>query len=403
MTLPTIMTSAGLQPQAPADLRAQLVAAVIATNPGYTANLPGSLIEDVASTDVFAVALCDQARVELVNSLTPYGANAFILNQLGAMLGISQGSQSNTAVYVVFSTSPNQSGLLIPVGFTVTDGANQYVVQDGGLTNSSGVTIPLYAVSSASGSFAVPANTVTTLATSNPYSISITVTNPLPGIAGAASQTEEDYRAQVLQGYRASAQGMPTYLRTILGSVAGVQARLISIRQFPGTTGWQIIVGGGDPYLVAYAIFKAGFNFATLIGSVISSTRNQIVSISDPPDIYTIPFITPPAQYVGVTLTWNTIAVNFVAASAVAQLGGAAIVSYINSVPVGVAINLYELQDVFQDAISGIVASRLLTRMIFIVSVDGTVVPPSFGTGIIAGDPESYFFTTPNAVTVVQG
>jgi hypothetical protein len=52
---------------------------VAAEVPDYTANLPGSLIEDISSTDVQALATIDQARVDAINSFSPYGANAFAL------------------------------------------------------------------------------------------------------------------------------------------------------------------------------------------------------------------------------------------------------------------------------------------------------------------------------------
>ena len=58
--LPTVVTKDGLQPQSPAAIRTALLAAVAAVRPGYTANLPGSLVEDISSTDVAAIALCDQ-------------------------------------------------------------------------------------------------------------------------------------------------------------------------------------------------------------------------------------------------------------------------------------------------------------------------------------------------------
>src|ERR1700674_533011 len=89
---PVVIGPQGLQPQQPADLLAQLLAAVAATNPGYTANLPGSLVEDISSTDVAAIALIDQAKVELVNSLTPLAANNFLLTQLGQIYGPTLGS-----------------------------------------------------------------------------------------------------------------------------------------------------------------------------------------------------------------------------------------------------------------------------------------------------------------------
>ena len=100
------MGSQGAIPTSPTALNAALIAGVEATNPGYTANLPGSLIEDVSSTCVGALAALDQARVDAINSVTPYGANEFIANMMGAQFGIQQGASANTSVYVIFTSSP---------------------------------------------------------------------------------------------------------------------------------------------------------------------------------------------------------------------------------------------------------------------------------------------------------
>src|SRR5690349_6601545 len=88
---PVIVTAAGMQPQDPQAIRDQILAAAVANSPGLTGNLPGILIEDILSTDVPAVALCDQARVELVNSLTPFGANEALLIMLGSIYGVPYG------------------------------------------------------------------------------------------------------------------------------------------------------------------------------------------------------------------------------------------------------------------------------------------------------------------------
>ncbi len=134
-TLPTVMTRAGLAPQRPADILAQLLASVAATNPGYTANLPGSLIEDISSTDVGAIVLIDQARVDLVNSLTPYAANPWLLNQLGQVYGVPRSAATTTSAFVQFSGPP---GFVVAQGFVVSDGAHQYTVTDGGIIRSDG-------------------------------------------------------------------------------------------------------------------------------------------------------------------------------------------------------------------------------------------------------------------------
>ena len=473
--LPTVITAAGLQPQAPAALNAQLIAIAQSLVPGLTGNLPGSLIDDVAGTGTAAVILADQARVELVNSLTPLGANDFLLLQLGAIYGCPQGQASNNSVYVVFSTSPSAPGFVINAGFTVSDGAYQYVVQDGGVINSDGSSQPLFTLATVAGSWAIPAGTVTQLVTSVPGGVTLSVSNPLAGLPGAAVQTAAQYRSQVLRAGLAVSQGMTTALKTALQNVPGVQANLISVRAQGAN--FEIIVGGGDPYQVAYAIFTSLFWIAGLVGSTIRVTgisvaanavvttdlnhglasaqvgvqingvvgtmagavngasltivvitpttfsigvtttgltytsggvvtpnsRNVVVSITDYPDVYDIPIVIPPQQTVEITLLWNTTATNLISTDAVAAAGSPALVNYVNGLSVGQPMNLFQLQDAFKLAVAPVIPPALLTRMVFTVTIDGVSAPPATGTGVIAGDPESYFYTDATMVSISQG
>jgi hypothetical protein len=472
--LPLVMSVSGLVPQTPAVLNASLIAAVTAVDSGYTANLPGSLIEDISSTDTYALIQCDSALVETVNSLTPYGANAFLLAQLGNVYGIDPGEPTNTSVYVVFGSSPPAPGFVIVQQFLVGDGSYQYSVQEGGILGAGGVSAPLFAVATQPGSWAVPASTVNNLATSVPSSITLTVNNPLPGSPGQAAEDETSYRSRTLQAGLAASQGMPRYLKTLLANVPGVIPRLVSPRQLSNQ--WEIIVGGsGDPYAIAYAIFSALQDVSSLTGSVMNVTgitkanpgvvttglnhnfttgqvititgaggmtsingvpltitvitektfsvgvdtsgygaytsggyvlpnlRNVFVSVNDYPDTYSIPIVVPPLQTVAISVLWNTTSTNFVSAANVAQLAIPALVDYVNSVAVGQPMNLFELQAAFQAAIAAILSPALLTRMVFAVSINGVGTAPSSGTGVIAGDPESYFQTDSTQITVTQG
>ena len=218
--------------------------------------------------DATVIVVIDSARVELGNSLTPYGANAFLLNQLGQIYGVPLGSPSYTSVYVIFNGPP---GFVISQGFTVSDGTYQYTVQNGGAILSSGYTNQLFCLATSPGIWPVPTNTVTQLATSLPAGISLTVTNPVAGTPGTGAETQEDYQAVVLQAGLAASQGMARFLKTILKKVTGVQSNLISVLQQSGG-GWEVICGGGDPYAVAYAIYTALFDISTLVGSVLKVT-----------------------------------------------------------------------------------------------------------------------------------
>lgn len=256
------MTAAGPVSTPPATLYAALVNGVAATNPGYTANLPASLVSDIAETDVGALVTIDQARVECINSVTPYGANAFILSQLGTQFGIPQGVGANGTVDVVFS---GPAGYVFQPGFTVSDGANQYALIDGGVIQTGGTSPQLTAVATTSGTFAIPANTVNQLVTSVPSAYSVTVNNPQAGVPATTTQSVQSYRAQVLQAGIVASTGTPAYLKTLLYKIIGVQQQLVSINAVSG--GWQVICGGGDAYAVANAILQGVPDIATLQGS----------------------------------------------------------------------------------------------------------------------------------------
>lgn len=474
-TINIAVNSAGAVPTPVATLWANLIQLVAEINPGYTV-LPAGLIEDLASTATYAIALLDSAAVETINSVTPFGANAYLLQELGNVYGVQQGLTTNTSVYVVFTS--NTPGLQIPVGYIVSDGAYQYQVQNGGVIESGGSSGPLYCVATQPGSWAVPINTVTTIVSSIPNTptVTLTCTNPNTGTPSVAGETEAEYASQVLQAGLVSAQGNASMCRTLLSNIPGVQPRLISIRQGI-VTGWEIICGGGDPYAIANAIYDSGVDLSTLVGSVIEITgitnanpgvvattpnhglstgqsnvhiagvvgmtgvnggpytvtviddshfsfgvnttssgsytsggvvtpnaRNISVNLNDYPDTYVVPFVNPTSQNVGVQLAWNTTSANFVSNTAIEQLATTPIVSYINSIPVGAAVNLIALNNVFVNAVLPLFNNNpeLISTLNWTITIDGVATSPTAGTSLVEGDPESYFLTNSSAISIAQ-
>lgn len=400
--IPILIDEDGAQPVAPIDLRAALVSTATALSPGLTANLPASLIEDLASTGTGGLVEIDAARVDLINSVTPAQANIPLLLAIGKQAGVMKNATTNTSVNVVFTGPP---GFLIGAGFVVSDGNHQYTLVDGGIIGSGGISSSLYALASVPGTWPVPAGSVTQFVTSVPDSISLSVTNPNTGTPGSATEeTWESYRARVLTAQKAASQGMPTYLKTLVSKVSGVQPRLIAVKQSISPAGWEVIVGGGDPYEVAYAIYTALFDISSLVGSA-TPARNVMVSINDYPDTYSLTYVTPPQQTVTMSVNWNTSSANLVSNAAVAQLATPALVSYVNSIQATQPMNLFVLQRTFQTAIESILTEPLLTRMEFVVNINGVTVSPEAGTGIIAGDNESYLYTDPQGagIAIAQG
>lgn len=81
--LPVIYDITGPVAKTAEELRQQVIETATRLSPGITTDLPGSLIEDMVSTSVGALLVCDQARVDLINSCSPYGSNVHLLTHLG--------------------------------------------------------------------------------------------------------------------------------------------------------------------------------------------------------------------------------------------------------------------------------------------------------------------------------
>ncbi len=531
------VTAAGAQPTPPALLRNALIEAVTAMRPGYTGNLPGSLIEDIASTSVAALAQMDQAAIDLLNSFTPNAANPYLLGLIGEMRGIAQGERSNSSAYVTFT---GIAGYAIQKGFTVSDGLHQYVAQESGvlanpvqseytgsistttltvsavasgeiligdpvsgagvtagtvitgyLTGTGGTgtysvnnsqtvasttitgaihgTAILYVVAREFGDWAIPAGTITSVVTSVPTGYAVYCTNQNPGLIAAEAETDALYRARVLDSQLLPGTGTLSMLKAMLRNIPGVQARLVSV-----SGAGKIIVGGGDPYEVAGAIFKALFDIGDLAGSsatsntwagtgeisgttltitavsagtiqvgdivsgigianptvitalltgsggtgtyqlnyaqtVLSesmtgsaSTRNRIVSIIDYPDTYSILFVVPVQQTVGISVDWSTISPNFTANTAISDAVTQALADYVNSIPVGAAINEYTLHQIFLQSVESIVPSYLISSLAFTVTIDGVTTAVTPGTSLIQGDTEGYFYLAIESVVVTR-
>lgn len=170
-----------------------------------------------------------------------------------------------------------------------------------------------------------------------------------------------------------------------------------------GVNGGPYTVTVISPTTFSFGVDTTGSGTYVSGGVVTPNARTITVNIIDPPDTYTIPFVNPPAQAVTVQLTWNTDSPNIVSSIAVAQLGAPAIAAYVAGIPVGQPINIFEMQDVFTLAIASVLDSNFLSRMVWTVSIDAVDTPPLSGTGLIYGDPESYFTCAAPNVTVAQG
>ncbi|MFT2793028.1 baseplate J/gp47 family protein [Serratia sp. T13T92] len=398
--LPVIYDISGPVPESADELRQQVIATAVQLSPGITTDLPGSLIEDMVSTSVGALLVCDQARVDLINSCSPYGANIHLLKQLGAIYGVQQGDGTNTSVYVVFMGPP---GFGISKGFTVGDGTYLYSVQRDTAIPDSGQTEPLYCLATTEGVWAVPAGTVTQIKTSVPDTYQVTCTNLTAGLPGAPDQTYASYRAQVMRAGMFGVQGTSDCLRSSLAKVDGVQENLISYRQ-ASLGKWVAVVGGGDPYEVAYAIYKSVPDISILTNDVSNPSGAEVekktIPITVYPDVYQVPFVVPSSQNVTVLITWNSVSTTYIDPDGIAKAVQQNIADYVNAIAVGQPVNIYQIQDFFLKSVAGLVDTSLLSMIQVQIVINGTIKPPAPDSSLVFGDTYAYFSTSASQIQV---
>jgi hypothetical protein len=327
------------------------------------------------------------------------GANQFSLSQLGTIyLGQSQpGLPTNTSVLVVFSGTV---GYVVPNGFLVGDGTYSYQVQGGGVIGALGSSLALTALATQSGSWGIPPNTVTVLLTSAPTGVALTVTNPSNGTPGGTGETWYAFRARILQAGLAACVGSARFIKTLI-SETGVAGNLISVQS--GNPGIRVIVGGGDYYQIAYAIFCSVADPSVLVGSAISPLRNVTAALYDYPNTYPIVYVNPDAQILTLVVTWNTVLTPFTGGGGFPSLTQGPLAAYINAIAIGQPINILEMNAIFQTAVSGVLDPTLLTRLVFSVYINGVLTPAGSGTYAVTGDPEGYFTAVTTGITVLQG
>jgi len=396
--LPIIMTEAGAQPTSPKTLLANLISRVAQKVPGYTANLPPGLITDLASTATGAIALIDQARVDLINSVSPYGANVPLLEELGDIYGIQKGTGSNTSVYVVFSGLP---GFILQKGFTVSDGNNQYALTRETVIPETSQTEPLYCLATTPGTWAVPEGSVTQIITSVPKNQPVTCTNLTPGLPGTDEQTFASYRSHVMQAGMFAVDGTSDCVKAELRKVKGVKDNLIAYRQ-PQAGKWVVVVGGGDPYDVAHAIYKTVPDISTLTNDVTNPSgtvpEKKNIQILSYPDVYNIPLVIPTSQNVIAIITWYTESKEYLDPATVAIAVKEPVADYINKIFVGQPINIYQVQDIFLQSVRTLVPPSLVSMIDVKIGINGKIVAPETGSSLIYGDTYGYFTTSASLI-----
>lgn len=273
------INQAGISPKNPVDIRKDLIASIKEKSPEFTAELPGTLIEDILSTSIGCLLFIDQAKSDLINSISASTANEALLDQIGSVYGISRKQKTNANAYVVFRGT---SGFVIPKGLIVSDGVHRFYVQEADVVNSLGNSELVYVVSDDDSIFDIPANTITKIESSIRSDLTLTVSNPQDGNPGQEIEDEASYRERLMDAGQVASIGTIQMIKTRILSINGVIPRLLSV--VSTLKGYSVIVGGGDPVEVANAIFQTIPTIGILQPSIINISK---IDNGNPTVIYT--------------------------------------------------------------------------------------------------------------------
>lgn len=463
----TTLQNSGVQPTAPQVLRDQLVQLATQLSPGVTTNLPGSLVEDMASTAIGALAQIDQAKVDYINSVSPLNATPSLLDEFGEVYGVKRGAGANPSAYVTFTGTP---GLYLASGFQVSDGIYTYETQENYTIPANGTLPNIYVLSTTSGTTIIPENSITTIVTGLAAGISLTVTNPQKGTPGIGPETDNSYRARILQTGMRTTQGTPGFIRSRLLAVPNVIPRSIGVSIKQGA-GYGVIVDGGDPNQIAGAIYESVFDLPNLQSSTnaisaatqsnpceittsmthgltngqqvtisgetgmtaINGTfpvsvidalrfsiptdtsqgplytghgiletnpRNHSATVTDGSDTYTINFIRPFQQKVKLIVHWQASNGGIVDDSTATQACAPGLSNYINGLTVGAFLSTLQMGTIVEALLLQVLPGSTITGLSFEVFLDGILSAPPTGSVIITGDPQSYFVTSPDQITL---
>lgn len=299
------LTSAGIEKSSLQDIRDNLIEKC-ADLKGFS-QLPSSIQMNLIDESVVMMNEIQDMIVNTMNSISPTYANDYIFNELGSAYGLERKKQSKSTVTLTFG---GKAGVIIPEGTQATteDGSmiftttNQTVIRTNGEGEASAEGMEDYTDD-------IPAGSVSVLV-SNILNVD-TVTNKTDGSSSTPAETIKEYRERVQNAMLSNRVGTIAYMLNQICSIEGVIKRLTAVRMADGMKGdykisnIEAVVGGGEDYQVAEAIFNSTLYPDMTISKAEDTARQVIRRITFNGIEYEIQFTRPKktAVTIGISLS----------------------------------------------------------------------------------------------------
>ena len=282
----------------PTVIREELLNQAIEKVEGFT-NLPSGIQNNLLDESVLDIAEIQDMLANVMNSISPAYANDFIVRELGAAFGLKIKNQALPNTTITFY---GLAGVVIPEGLEVgnADGSKKFITTKSDIINASG-QVSIYCEGADYYDTPTPANTLNVLL--NQVLNVTSCTNLNDAVESTPAETISEFRARFQTRAQANRSGTVATLDNKLKEIEGTVDRLCTYRDSQiieegvKKAVIEVVVGGGDDYQVALAIFNSVLYPDLFVSNPSGDETNRTVNINvafnsvDFPIVYTRPKI----------------------------------------------------------------------------------------------------------------
>lgn len=333
----------------PTVIRERLLNQAIEKVEGFT-KLPSGIQNNLIDESVLDIVEIQDMLSNVMNSVSPSYANDFIVKELGAAFGlkIKDKALPNTTI-----TFYGLQGVVIPEGLEVgnADGSKKFITTKSDIINAAG-QVSIYCEGADYYDTPTPANTLNVLL--NQVLNVTSCTNLNDAVESIPAETISEFRSRFQTRAQANRSGTVATLDNNLKEIEGTVDRLCTykasqiIEEGVKEAVIEVVVGGGDDYQVALAIFNSVLYPDIFVSNPSGSETNRTVNINvtfnsvDFPIVYTRPKINQLS--INISLTVQSGFIN-IPSEAFTLLLRPYYEDYINNLKIGYSPNGYAFDD----------------------------------------------------------
>lgn len=282
----------------PTDIRDDILNQAIDNVDGFT-NLPSGIQNNLLDESVIVISEIQDMLSNVMNSVSPLYANNFMVLELGEAFGlkIKDKTLPNTTI-----TFYGLAGVVIPEGLEISneDSSKKFVTTKSDIINASG-QVSIYCEGADYYNTPTPANTLTVML--NQVLNVTSCTNLNDAVETTPAEPISEFRTRFQNRALANRSGTVATLNDELKKVEGTVDRLCTykasqiVEEGVSKAVLEVIVGGGDDYQVALAIFNSVLYPDIFVSNPSNDETNRTVNINvtfnsvDFPIVYTRPKI----------------------------------------------------------------------------------------------------------------